>query len=322
MTEKPAVSVIMNCLNGEPFLAEAIESVLAQDMQDLEIIFFDNDSTDRSAEIAQSYGRKLRYFKSETTIPLGAARNRAIAEAMGTYIVFLDCDDLWLPAKLGRQVATMEAPSSSARPFGMCYTDAMRIDADGNDLIAYSHERRLSEGDIYIPLIEDCLISMSSCLIEKAVFDRKKGFDERYSYVEDWDLWLRIARDYDVALVPERLTKIRVHRNNQSRNMVAHTAEKQKLLSTLPVRNRAEAVMRRKTLKNLKVRAAIVALLSARDEGPSPLARQVLRTAACCLVTPTASLGLFLKYLTPGTFKIFLIRAATRERPTPHGNFD
>ena len=71
-------------------------------------------------------------------VPLGTARNLAIEKACGKFLAFLDCDDLWLPSKLSHQVAVMEAGSPSARPFGMCYTDAMRIDAEGNDLIAYS----------------------------------------------------------------------------------------------------------------------------------------------------------------------------------------
>ena len=77
----PAVSVIMNCLNGEQYLREALDSVVAQTYPDWEIVFWDNASQDTSAAIAKSYGGRVRYFRGETTVPLGAARNLAIAEA-------------------------------------------------------------------------------------------------------------------------------------------------------------------------------------------------------------------------------------------------
>ena len=93
--EEPLVSVIMNCYNSDRYLREAIDSVFAQSYQNWEIIFFDNASTDQSAEIAKSYGPKLRYFRGESTVLLGAARNRAFEKAAGQYFAFLDCDDIW-----------------------------------------------------------------------------------------------------------------------------------------------------------------------------------------------------------------------------------
>ena len=99
MPGSPAVSVIMNCLNAEPYLREAIDSVVAQTYPDWEIIFWDNASRDASGAIAKSYGERVRYFRGETTVPLGEARNLAIAEAKGRYLAILDCDDVWLPEK-------------------------------------------------------------------------------------------------------------------------------------------------------------------------------------------------------------------------------
>src|SRR4051812_14335850 len=94
------VSIIMNCLNGERFVSKAIESVISQEYPDWEIIFLDNASTDLSGEIAQSYGERIRYFRNEVCVPLGAARNQALSLARGEFIAFLDVDDCWLPSKL------------------------------------------------------------------------------------------------------------------------------------------------------------------------------------------------------------------------------
>ena len=93
LEENISVSIIMNCFNGEEFLVEAIDSVFNQTYTDWEIIFFDNASTDGSREIAKSYGSKLKYFRINKTVPLGEARNKAITNASGKYLAFLDCDE-------------------------------------------------------------------------------------------------------------------------------------------------------------------------------------------------------------------------------------
>ena len=100
----PKVSIIINCFNGERYLAEAMDSVFCQTYEDWEIIFWDNASTDNCAEIAKSYGERIRYFKSSSIYPLGKARNLAIENARGDFMAFLDCDDLWFPQKLEKQM--------------------------------------------------------------------------------------------------------------------------------------------------------------------------------------------------------------------------
>ena len=104
----PKVSVLMNCLNGGRYLREAFDSVFAQTYKDWEIIFWDNASTDNSVEIARSYGDRVRVFNSVSTQVLGRARNFAVNQARGKYIAFLDCDDIWLPQKLEKQMALFE----------------------------------------------------------------------------------------------------------------------------------------------------------------------------------------------------------------------
>ena len=101
---KPLVSIIVNCYNGEKYLQGAINSIYAQSYQNWEIIFWDNNSNDSSAEIALSCDKKLRYYKSQSTTPLGKARTQAVSKAKGEYLAFLDCDDLWHEKKLEKQV--------------------------------------------------------------------------------------------------------------------------------------------------------------------------------------------------------------------------
>ena len=99
-SSQPLVSVIMNCYNSELYLKESIDSIYAQTYSNLEIIFWDNASTDKSSEIAKSYDNKLKYFLAQKNTNLGEARNAALENAQGKYIAFLDCDDLFLENKL------------------------------------------------------------------------------------------------------------------------------------------------------------------------------------------------------------------------------
>lgn len=118
---QPIVSVIMNCLNCSKYVHEAIDSVYAQTYKNWEIIFWDNSSTDSSAEIARSYDERVRYFRGDRTVPLYAARNYALKQARGKYIAFLDCDDIWLPEKLEWQVPMFERDSE----IGLIYTNVV-----------------------------------------------------------------------------------------------------------------------------------------------------------------------------------------------------
>ena len=86
MQTPPLVSVVINCYNGEKFLKNAIDSIYVQTYKHWEIIFWDNASTDQSANIALSYGEKLHYFKSETTKPLYEARSLAVKKAKGDFL--------------------------------------------------------------------------------------------------------------------------------------------------------------------------------------------------------------------------------------------
>ena len=148
---QPLVSVIMNCYNGEKYLREAIDSVYAQTYQNWEIIFWDNASTDTSAEITNTYDSKLRYFKGEKTIPLGAARNKALSKCNGDYIAFLDVDDLWLPKKLEKQIIKM----SSKKDNIICYSDGFLMHGSNKSNKKFSSLKNIFfyEGHIFNQLI-------------------------------------------------------------------------------------------------------------------------------------------------------------------------
>lgn len=125
----PKFSVIMNCLNGERFLREAIKSVFDQSLDDWELIFFDSGSTDKSVDIATSFGEKVKIYVLNKPVPLGEARQQAIDRASGDLLAFLDVDDVWLPSKLEIQYLAM-----ASGEYTICYSAAQCIDENGIDL--------------------------------------------------------------------------------------------------------------------------------------------------------------------------------------------
>ena len=101
MSDQPLISIIMNCHNGEKYLKDSIKSILDQTYQNWELIFYDNNSNDKSKQIFFEFrDKRLKYFYSQKTLKLYKARNLAINQSKGTYISFLDCDDLWKKRKV------------------------------------------------------------------------------------------------------------------------------------------------------------------------------------------------------------------------------
>jgi glycosyltransferase involved in cell wall biosynthesis len=203
---RPLVSIIMNCLNGEKYLQDALNSVYAQTYPYWEIIFWDNASTDSSGEIARSYDGRLRYFRGDETIQLGAARNKALEQVRGEYIAFLDCDDLWMPDKLKKQIPLFDDPE-----IGLVFCDTMFFNDNNYEERLYSH-RRYATGKCFRSLLMDNFIAMPSVVIRRrALIEQSEWFDPSFGMNEEADLFIRIAYTWTIAMVNEPLAKWRIH---------------------------------------------------------------------------------------------------------------
>ena len=208
----PVVSVLMNCLNCSLYLEEAIDSVYAQTYKDWEIIFWDNASTDSSAEIAQRYDEKLRYFRADVSLPLYGARNLALQKARGKYIAILDCDDLWLPAKLEEQIPLLEKDDK----VGLVYSDVILFNEKGKEKRSFEFKKPY-RGNVFSELLLENFINTQTVLIRKDAFDSLDTFfDERLIMSGDYDACLRISYGWKVDYVDKPLARYRVHRNSKS----------------------------------------------------------------------------------------------------------
>ncbi|MFA4955758.1 MAG: glycosyltransferase [Candidatus Methanoperedens sp.] len=227
MVSNPKVSVIMNCYNSSTYLREAIDSVYAQTYRDWEIIFWDNASTDNSAAIAKSFDEKLRYFHAEKTVPLGHARNLAIEKARGEYIAFLDCDDMWLPEKLEKQIEFLESHDDIA----MVYSDILNIDGNGKSIENYLKNKKFYRGNIFENLLIYNFIAILTVVIRKKILDKVGMFDNNYMIDEDYELFLRISESHKIDFLDTPLAKYRIHGNNWCKKTDILVKEQNKILN-------------------------------------------------------------------------------------------
>ncbi|WP_292468827.1 glycosyltransferase [Methanolobus sp.] len=225
--ESPVVSIIMNCYNCSTYLKEAIDSVYTQTYGDWEIIFWDNVSTDNSAEIAKNYDSKLRYFCGDKNVPLGNARNLAIEKAQGQYIAFLDCDDIWLPSKLEKQISLFEANSN----IKLVFSDCNVINSQHEILYRLFSVQKPSRGFAFNELLlSNNFISLVTVVIERSVFYDIGTFNDEFKIAEEYDLFLRIAHKHPLDYVDEALAEYRIHENNWSHRQDIGIKEQLKII--------------------------------------------------------------------------------------------
>ena len=194
------VSVIMPSYNTADYIAESIRSVLAQTYPYWELIIVDDCSSDQTDEVVASFDDcRIRYFKNEKNSGAAVSRNRALREAGGKWIAFLDSDDLWMPDKLEKQIGFMEERLAS-----FSYTRYEEIDSGGNRTgVMVSGPKRITKRGMYRFCWPGCLTVMydreAVGLIQIA--DIKKN--------NDYAMWLKVCRKANCFLLDETLARYR-----------------------------------------------------------------------------------------------------------------
>lgn len=203
----PAITVFMAVYNGSLFLREAIESVLNQTFTDFEFLIINDGSTDNSEAIITSYkDDRIRLLRNEENRGLVYTRNRGVEEAKGEYLAILDCDDVAYPTRLQ---ATYNMFCSN-KAIALCCGRALYLDHNIGSLKESPRVRRASFGLIF----GNFLINSATAIKLSAV--RSVGGYRANAPAEDYDLALRIAENYPIALTDDLFVKYRVHNNNTS----------------------------------------------------------------------------------------------------------
>lgn len=197
------VSIIIPTYNRAPLIGRAIHSVLNQTHQDFELIVVDDGSTDDTEEVVRSFNdERLGYIRLKQNSRTPAVpRNTGIKAARGEYIAFLDSDDEWRLQKLEKQVKAFEEASPKV---GTVYTGMWWITE--NEKTYLPSADIIERGDnIHKALLKGNFVWGSVALIKKECFNRAGMFDEKLSYGEDADMWLRVSKYYDFKLIDEPL---------------------------------------------------------------------------------------------------------------------
>jgi glycosyltransferase involved in cell wall biosynthesis len=212
MTRQPLVSVLMNCFNGAKYLREAIESVLVQTYPNWELIFWDNRSADASAEICRSFGDpRIKYFLAPQHTNLGEARALAYAQISGELVAVLDTDDLWEPEKLARQTPLFDDSS-----IGIAISDVRFFTDDGKSLRRFAGGAP-PQGMVFDQLLDSYFVPVETVLLRRSAIDAlAQAFDPELSHISDFDLVVRLARDWKLAYTDEVLAHWRVHASSGS----------------------------------------------------------------------------------------------------------
>lgn len=211
----PKVSVVIPTYNYGRYVGEAVESVLKQSFQDLEVIVVDDGSTDDTRERLERFRGRIRYIYQQNK-GLSVARNTGIRAAHGAYVAFLDSDDLWLPEKLALQVPILD----TRQQVGMVYTDVQFFNDQTKAIIGtHGPKDPHPSGRILSQLVLWNVIPSPTPLVRRSIFDRAGLFDENLTASEDWDLWIRIAKVCEVYCVDLPLAKYRLHISNMHRNL-------------------------------------------------------------------------------------------------------
>ena len=207
----PKLSVIIPAYNAAKYIVRAIESVLRQDCDNLEVVIVDDGSKDNTENVLREYAgdKRIKYLKTENK-GVSYAINRGLKEMTGDYACFLHADDLFLPGKIKKQLTLMQRFPQ----YGISYTGESYF-LEGTDRRAESQNFHFS-GDIFYFLKRSNFIHMSTVMLRKKVLGSER-LDEALACHEEWDLFLRLsAKGVKFLYLGEILSSIRVHSENLS----------------------------------------------------------------------------------------------------------
>ena len=216
MDSSNLVSVIVNCHNSDQFIEECINSIIAQSYRNLEIIVWDNNSHDSTASILNKLSRvdkRVKYFRGDKFVPLGTARNLALQKCCGSWIAFLDSDDLWDQNFLSDQMSALVGKEEIA--FGFGYVTEFLHDSRTIPSHEKVREHIEAETSIFDKLLRGNFIYFSSLVFSREALNFLKKFRDDFVQAEDYELLLRLANKFNAIQIGHAY--YRLHENNLSK---------------------------------------------------------------------------------------------------------
>ncbi|EMR03575.1 glycosyltransferase family 2 protein [Cesiribacter andamanensis] len=248
MLSYPPVSIICLCHNHAPYVQEALQSAWGQAWPSLELIVVDDASTDGSVEVIREWLQdkpEVQFIRLEQNVGNCRAFNQALARARGAYVIDLAADDVLLPERVRVGVEALEAAGPQ---WGVHFTDAWYINAQGKVLKAHykrdihgTLRQPVPQGWVYRQVLERYFICTPSMMMRRSVLEALGGYDEQLAY-EDFDFWVRSARQWQYCYTDQILVKKRVLPRSWGARQ--YQAESRQLASTLAVCQKAKTLNR------------------------------------------------------------------------------
>jgi glycosyltransferase involved in cell wall biosynthesis len=200
--------------NQERYVEECVESALDQTYRDREVVVVDDGSTDRSADLLRALGDRIRLIQ-QPNAGFAAALNSGIARSRGEYVAWLSSDDLFLPTKLERQVAHLDAHPE----VDLVYTDFYEIDEAGRVIRAVHSPWYADRREFVRRMLWNNFVNGSSVLMRRSAFEAVGGFPTWPRFQADGIMWFRMLARGSFGHIPELLTRYRVHAGQGSRDV-------------------------------------------------------------------------------------------------------
>ena len=210
-TDLPLISIVVPTWNRKDYLRICIQSLLAQSYPNCEIVIVDDGSTDGTGDMIAAEFPQVRYIYQENA-GTAAAKNHAVQEARGEYVVFNDSDDVFLPHAVESLFNALPAPDALACCYGTYHT----IDADGNRLPTRHKIAFLPSGTITGELLRHIIVTNCGTMIPRKLFLGTGGFDRNLKVAEDYQLFLKLAVQVPFYAVQEPIYLRRRHQSNLS----------------------------------------------------------------------------------------------------------
>ena len=211
--KKKLVSIVVNCYNGEKYLSQTLQSLLNQKYKNIEVIFIDNCSTDKSASIFKKIkDKRFKYFKTKKKIKLYDSRNLALKKTKGNFIAFLDADDWWDKNFLSSRKKFL----SSNKEYGFSYSNCYHYYENTKKFKTF-YNKKLPYGFILSDLLKNYVVKISTTILKREMIKSVK-FNSCYNIIGDYDLIIKISRKFKGMAFQTKLANIRIHKNNFTHN--------------------------------------------------------------------------------------------------------
>ena len=251
------VTVVIPAYNAEPFLPAALESIASQSYDDWDVVVADDASTDRTSTIVEEHGARFRVVRSEVNEGPAGARNRALAQASGELVVFLDADDRVLPRYLDRMVELYDDNCVRGVGVGIVSCDAELLAPDGAHAQSYMEVSGFP-GEVTIGAMLVSNLVPPGSMIRRSLVDEVGEFCTELFGTEDYDLWLRILElGYRVASTREVLSVYRLRGGSVSTSSTGMARSAQLTYRRALERGRLTAREQRIARRQLRLQRAL-----------------------------------------------------------------